>query len=102
MKIVQVTYTTSPAYAAQNTLHIKTVMNDLLQLNHPGIFYHTCLGANGKTFIHTAFFQSEADHQLLTGLPSFIHFQQQLKASAPEIAPQQEILTLAGSSKNIF
>jgi hypothetical protein len=33
---------------------------------------------------------------------SFKHFQQQLKAGGLEVAPKQELLTLPGSSNNIF
>jgi len=32
-------------------------MADLQALNYPGINYNACLGADSKTFTHTAFFQ---------------------------------------------
>jgi hypothetical protein len=102
MKIVKVTYTTKAEYAEQNQGNIKKVMTDLFKLNHPGINYNTCLGADGKTFIHTAFFKSDDDQKLLNELPSFKHFQEQLKASGPEAPPRQELLTLVGSSTEIF
>jgi len=102
MKIVKVIYTTNPGFVEQNMNNIKTVMNDLQQLNHPGIFYNACLGSDGKTFIHTAFFKSEEDQKLLNELPSFKDFQSQLKSSGLEIPPKQELLTLVGSSNNIF
>jgi hypothetical protein len=102
MKIVKVTYTAKAGYAEQNQLNIKTVMGDLQQLNHPGIFYHACLKADGKTFIHTAFFKSDEDEKVLLGLASFKTFQEQLKASGPEVPPQPELLTLVGSSTDIF
>jgi hypothetical protein len=102
MKIVKVTYTTKPAFAEQNKANIKNVMNDLQQLQHAGIFYTTCLGADGKTFMHTAYFNAEEDQKKLNELPSFKRFQQELKASGPEVPPQQELLTLVGSSNNIF
>jgi len=102
MKTVQVTYSTSAAYSEQNQANIKQVMADLQQLGHPGIFYHTCMQSNGQTFIHTAFFKDAENEQVLFALDSFKTFQQQLKASMPEVAPKQEILTLVGSSKNIF
>ncbi len=102
MKIVKVTYTAKAEYAAQNQANIKNVMADLQKLNHPGINYHSCVSADGKTFIHTAFFKSEEDEKVLLGLPSFKHFQEQLKASGPEVPPKQELLTLVGSSKSIF
>lgn len=102
MKIIQVTYTTKPGFAAQNTGNIKTVMDELQQLNHPGISYSACVGADGKTFIHTAFFKSAEDQQLLNQLPSFRHFQEQLKSGGLEVPPRQELLTLVGSSVDIF
>ena len=102
MKIVKVTYTTKPEYAEQNQANIKAVMADLQKLNYPGINYNSCLGADGKTFTHTAFFKSEEDEKLLLQLPSFKHFQEQLKASGPEAPPKQELLTLVGSSTTIF
>ena len=95
-------YTTVPEFVDQNSANIKIVMNDLQQLNYPGIFYHACLSPDGKTFIHTAFFKSEKDRELLNALPSFKNFQEQLKAAGFEAHPKQELLTLVGSSANIF
>ncbi len=102
MKIVKVTYTATADYAGQNQRNIKNVMNDLQQLNYPGIFYHACMKENGKTFIHTAFFKSDEDRRVLNDLASFKSFQEQLMASMPEVPPQQELLTLVGSSQTIF
>jgi hypothetical protein len=102
MKIVRVTYTTKPEYAAANTENIKTVMNDLQRLAHPGIFYHACLNPDGRTFVHTAFFKADEDEKALFDLVSFQRFQAQLKSSGPEAPPRQELLTLAGWSNNIF
>lgn len=102
MKAVQVTYTTTAVYSAQNQANIKKVMDDLQRLGQPGLFYHTCMLANGQTFIHTAFFEPAENEQVLFALESFKNFQQQLKASAPQVAPKQEILTLIGSSKKKF
>ena len=102
MKIVKVTYTTKEEFAEQNQINIKEVMADLQKQNHTGINYNACLNADGKTFIHTAFFYSDEDQTVLTELPSFNHFQEQLKSGGLEIPPRQEILTLVGSSCNIF
>jgi hypothetical protein len=101
-KIVKVTYTTSADYAEQNQTNIKLVMNDLTKGNFDGINYNACLCADGKTFIHTAFFNSEDDQKLLNELPSFQNFQMQLKSSGLEAPPKQELLTLVGSSNRIF
>jgi hypothetical protein len=102
MKIVRVTYTTKAGYAGQNQSNIKNVMTDLQKLNHPGINYHVCLNPDGKTFTHTAFFNSEKDEKVLQEFPSFRSFQEQLKASGPEVPPKQEFLTLVGSSRIMF
>jgi hypothetical protein len=102
MKIVRVTYTTKADYAAQNGGNIKNVMADLQKLNHPGINYNVCLGADGKSFTHTAFFKSDEDQKILFELLSFQLFQEQLKGSGPETPPKQELLALVGSSGGIF
>jgi hypothetical protein len=102
MKIVKVTYTTKVEYAEQNQDNIKSVMNDLQKLNHPGLNYNACINADGKTFIHTAFFKSDEDQKVLNELASFKHFQEQLKSSGLEVPPKQELLTLVGTSNDIF
>ncbi|HXS38147.1 MAG TPA: hypothetical protein VN721_15705 [Flavipsychrobacter sp.] len=102
MKIVKVVYTAKPDFTEQNKKNIQTVMNDLQQLNNPGIFYSACLSPDNKTFIHTAFFRSEEDHKMFSDLPSFLDFQKQLNAAGFEASPKQELLTLVGSSKAIF
>ena len=102
MKIVKVTYTTKAEFAEQNQSNIKNVMLDLQKLNHPGINYNACLSADGRSFIHTAFYNSEEDYKILNELPSFKHFQEQLKSNGLETPPKQELLSLVGSSKAIF
>jgi hypothetical protein len=102
MKIVKVTYTTKANYAEQNQQNIKLVMADLNNLKHQGINYNACLCADDKTFIHTAFFKSDEDQKILNDLPSFKTFQEQLKGSGLEVSPKQEILTLVGTSNDIF
>lgn len=102
MKIVQITYSTNPGFAEQNKINISRVMADLQNLKHPGINYNACLYPDNKTFIHTAFFSSDEDQKILNELPSFKHFQQELKVSGPETPPKQELLSIVGSSVNIF
>ena len=102
MKIVKVTYTTKAEFAEQNQSNIKNVMADLQKLNQPDINYNACLSADGKTFIHTAFFKSDEDQKVLNELPSFKHFQEQLKSNGFEVPPKQELLSLVGSSCDIF
>ena len=102
MKIAKVSYTTQAEYAEQNKTNIQAVMNDLQRLKHPGIRYNCTVGADGKSFMHFAFFQSDDDQKVLFDLPSFQHFQQQLKASGPETPPKSEALSLVGASYPIF
>jgi hypothetical protein len=102
MKIVTVTYTAKPGYVEKNTSNIKNVMADLQNGHHPGILYHVCLHPDGKTFVHTAFFNSEEDHQLLNGLESFKRFQKELIPDGIEVAPKQALLSLVGSSTPLF
>jgi hypothetical protein len=102
MKIVRIKYSTKPEYVQQNQANIWNVMTDLQKLNKSGINYHCCLGADGKSFTHTAFFESEEDERILLGLPVFKHFQEQLMANGIETPPKQELLSLVGSSKDIF
>lgn len=102
MKIVKVTYTTKAEFAEQNQSNIKNVMTDLQIANHQGINYNACLSADNKTFTHTAFFKSDEDQKLLNELPSFKSFQEQLKSGGLEVPPKQELLTLIGTSNDIF
>jgi hypothetical protein len=102
MKIVKVTYTTKAEYSEQNQSNIKQVMSDLQKLNNGGINYNAVLGNDGKTFVHTAFFKTDEDQKALGELSSFKQFQEQLKASGLEVPPKQEILTLVGTSTDIF
>ena len=102
MKIVKVTYTTKAEFAEQNQNNIKNVMTDLQKLNHTGINYNACLSGDGKTFIHTAFFNSDEDQKTLNELASFKQFQEQLKSSGLEVPPKQELLSLVGSSNSIL
>lgn len=102
MKIVKVTYTTKTDFSEQNQENITNVVTDLQNLKHQGINYNACVGTDNKTFIHTAFFQSDEDQKILIELPSFKYFQEQLKASGLEVPPKQELLTLVGCSKTIF
>lgn len=102
MKIIKVTYTTTESFVVQNQDNIKNVMIDLRNINNPGIHYNACLASDGKTFIHTAFFNAEEDQQQLNELPSFKYFQAQLKSGGLEVPPKAEQLILIGSFPAIF
>ena len=98
MKIVRVTYTTKVEYAEQNKSNIAKVMAAMQRINNPDVRYECFLGADGRSFIHLALFQSDEAEQVLLTLQEFKFFQGQLKASGPETPPKQEILSLVASS----
>lgn len=102
MKVVKVIYTVKSGYALQNQNNIKAVMEKLRSMDSGGINYCACLGADGKTFTHIAFFKSESDRQTLNDLPEFKHFQEQLKASGPETPPKAEMMDVIASSAELF
>lgn len=102
MKIVKVTYTTSQEFSEQNQTNIKNVMTELKNGNFSGINYNACLLGDNQTFIHTAFFNTDEDQKLLNDLSAFQFFQQQLKAGGLVTPPKQEIVSLIGSSVEIF
>ncbi len=98
MKIVRVTYTTKAEYAEQNKSNIAQVMAAMQKIGNPDVRYECFLGADSRSFIHLAIFQSDEAEQVLLTLPEFKYFQEQLKANGLEGPPKQEILTLVGSS----
>jgi hypothetical protein len=102
MKIVNVTYITSPAFAEQNKANIKAVMDALQKMNPEGIRYFATVAADGKTFTHVAFFRNDEDQKVLGALPEFAHFQAALRGSSPESPPKQELPEWVGSSYSIF
>ncbi len=102
MKIIRVTYTTNLEFSGRNQRNIKAVMNDLQNRNYTGINYCVCLNEDGQTFVHTAFFNTEEDQQLLLDLISYKYFQEQLKSWGLIAPPKQEELKLVGTSRTIF
>ncbi|MEO5685372.1 MAG: hypothetical protein ABIQ88_22180 [Chitinophagaceae bacterium] len=102
MKIVRVQYSTTREFAATNMANIRGVVNELRQLNHPGIKYSTYLLPDGKTFMHFDQFEDEAAHQLLQELESFRKFADELSASQPETEPVLELPSLVASTENFF
>ena len=102
MKIVRVSYTTSADFAQRNSHNIQKVMSSLRELKSSGVRYNVTLGEDGKTFTHTAFFKSEADEKILTELPEFLDFQNQLQASGLESPSKQDQPTLVGASFDVF
>ena len=102
MKISRVQYTLQQSFVAQNKQNISKVMEELRSLNNPGIRYSSCVLDDGKTFMHLVICQDEEAFKVIGSLESFKHFQEELKASNPEVPPKPENLTLVGSSYDFF
>ena len=102
MKIVRVQYTTSPEYADTNKENIRQVVNELKQINHPGIKYSTYLLPDGKTFMHFDQFENEEAHLFLQSLASFKKFAAELSASTMEAEPKLELPSLVAATEVFF
>ncbi len=102
MKVVRVQYTTKTEYAAINQANIAAVVNELKQLNHPGIKYGAWLLPDGKTFMYFDQFESEEVHLLLQELDSFKKFAAELWASELEVEPVLDLLSLAASTERYY
>ena len=102
MRAVKVQYTVKSEYAETNAANIRKVMADLQQLKNDAIKYSTFILEDKKTFIHFAMVKNEFANAVLNELESFKIFQNELKASMPEVPPKLETLSLVGSSYEIF
>ncbi|MDB5018689.1 MAG: hypothetical protein JWQ84_3521 [Mucilaginibacter sp.] len=102
MKTVSVQYTTTPQFAPINQANIAAIVQELKELNNPGIKYGCWLLPDGKTFMHFDQFENEEAHQVLTTLESFKKFDAQLWASGLEVEPILELLTLVASTEVYF
>jgi hypothetical protein len=102
MKIVRVQYTTTPEYAPVNKENIRQIVNELRNINHPGIKYSAYLLPDGKTFMHFDQLENEEAHQFLQSLESFKKFADELSNSQLEVEPKLELLTLIASTEDFF
>jgi hypothetical protein len=78
MRAVKVEYTVSPAYVNTNKANIEKVMTELHGLGDVGILYSTYIKEDGLSFVHFSIHKTEEN--ILTSLPSFKTFTEQLKA----------------------
>jgi hypothetical protein len=97
-----VQYTTSLEYSTTNQENIRQIVNELRQLNHPGIKYSTYLLPDGKTFMHLDQFENEEAHQVLQSLESFKKFSAELWASNLEAEPELKLPALVASTEDFF
>ena len=102
MKVVRVQYTTTAEFAPVNQQNINGIVNELKQLNHPGIKYGAWLLPDGKTFMHFDQLENEEAHQVLQSLESFKKFSTELWASGLEVEPKLELLSLVTSTEGYF
>jgi len=102
MKAVKVQYTVKETYAETNKKNISKVMNDLREIDNPGVRYSAFVLDDGKTFIHFALYPDDVTMSIVSELEAFKSFRQQLKESQPEIPPQAEDLNLVGSAYEFF
>src|SRR5688572_5959343 len=102
MKIVKVTYTVQPSFAAKNLENVKAFVHDIQALDNPAIRYISYLGPDGKTFTHIATFDNDEAQKQFLELPSFKSFQQQRNASGLEAPENLEIVTIVAASYKIF
>ena len=102
MKAAKIQYTVQPGFVEQNKQNIAKVMEELRAANHPGLRYSTYVLEDGKSFMHFVMYNDEKSETVIPNLPSFKHFQTELRASNPEVMPKFENLSIVGSSWEIF
>ena len=102
MKIVRVQYTAKESYVEKNRENITRVMDELRNLNNPGIKYSVYLMNDGRSFMHLAIFENDEGQKTLNSLESFKQFGAELKANGLDTPPVAENPALVGSSFDIF
>ena len=98
MIIIKVQYTVKTEYVETNRRNIKQVMSDLRALKNPDIKYSAYLEEDGCSFMHFATYPDQETLEIATSQPSFVKFQNELKASVPTSPPKVEHFTLVDSS----
>jgi hypothetical protein len=78
MRGVKVEYTVKPEYVNTNKANIQKVMDELRSKGDVGILYSTYIKEDGVSFVHFSIHKTEEN--ILTSLPAFKAFSEQLKA----------------------
>ncbi|MBW8685569.1 hypothetical protein [Chitinophaga rhizophila] len=99
MIIVKATYGVKEDYIATNKQNINTFLQDFRRL---GDDFKYTVYSNGGTFVHLSHFKNEAIQAIVLATPSFKAFQQARDASGLIIPHQIEVLSLEGSTAEIF
>lgn len=92
-----VTYTVKDGSVEENKRLVQEVYRALRDVAEPGVSYSTFVKEDGRTFVHIAFFESPEKQAILSNLPEFKAFQQDLGARC-DIPPNAEPLTYVGSA----
>ena len=98
MIVIKVQYTVNKSYVERNKTNINQVMRDLRDLNNSDIRYSAYVEEDGNTFMHFATYPDEETLKIVTELPAFKKFQQELKASDLINPPKAEHYYLVASS----
>lgn len=102
MNAVKVQYTVQASYAETNKANIQKVMTALQEIDNPNLRYSAFVLDDGKTFVHFAMRGDEEAQKILSDLPTFQEFQQQLRASEPESPPNATSINLVAASWDVF
>jgi hypothetical protein len=96
MERVMVTYKVKSDRVAENEKFVKTVYEELHQINDPDIHYATFRLDDGQTFVHIASFASADKQSILTGTKAFKAFQENLGERC-EVPPNPQKLNEVGA-----
>ncbi|MES1218863.1 MAG: hypothetical protein ABUT20_25380, partial [Bacteroidota bacterium] len=85
MKKVLVRYKIKPEKVAENEALVKEVYKELLAKAPEGFHYSTYKLADGVSFVHIAFADTEQINSAFTNLPAFKNFQANIKDRCDEL-----------------
>jgi hypothetical protein len=98
MKKLIVRYRIKPEKVAENETLVEDVYRQLHEANIEGFHYTTFKLADGVSFIHMAFAESEGANTAFANLPAFKKFQAGIKGRCDEL-PVVSPLTILGAYK---
>lgn len=102
MITVKVTYTVKPEFAAKNQENITMFMKDFTAMGSNDFRYSALMSHDCKTFVHISMYKNSEIQAKLLSTPSFVEFQKRRDESGLEGEPSIEVMTLAGTSHEIF
>ena len=79
MSSSMIRYKVRPDRADENEALVKAVYEQLGRERPEGLRYATYKLADGVSFVHMAFYETEEAHEILTSLPAFRNFQAAIK-----------------------